>query len=45
MCKEAGFSRAIWILPEHSWMSDKPQKPAIVKADQATFSTNTFMDC
>ena len=40
-----GEREPIYVPPEHSWMSDKPQKQAIAKASWATFSTNTCQNC
>ena len=29
-------------MPEHSWMSDRPQKQASAKADQSTFGSGVL---
>ena len=44
LCLSRGYA-AIWRWPEHSWMSDRPQKQATAKVAQATFSINTCLNC
>ena len=44
VCFPRGYA-AILRQPERSWMSDKVQKQATLKASWATFSINTWLNC